>query len=234
MNSERTCFITGMTDGLGLAMAKQLLQEGWKVFGGGRRPERLAALQKEFPQSLFPLYLDVTDAASLLKAREAVEEETQALHMVINCAGIFRPECDAPLEDTDVEAALGVMDINAIGPMRVTKTFLPLLQKGQDPVLVHVSSESGSLTGNTQHHRYDYCMSKAALNMFTVLLRHDLPPMGIRVFAVHPGWMHTAMGGPQAPLSPEESAKGILSLAETMGRAEDPVFFDYDGSIHPL
>ena len=148
MNSERTCFITGMTDGLGLAMAKQLLQEGWKVFGGGRRPERLAALQKEFPQSFFPLYLDVTDAASLLKAREAVEEETQALHMVINCAGIFRPECDAPLEDTDVEAALGVMDINAIGPMRVTKTFLPLLQKGQYPVLVHVSSESGSLTNS--------------------------------------------------------------------------------------
>ena len=55
MNSERTCFITGMTDGLGLAMAKQLLQEGWKVFGGGRRPERLAALQKESPQALFPL-----------------------------------------------------------------------------------------------------------------------------------------------------------------------------------
>ena len=234
MNKAKTCFITGMTDGLGLAMAGQLLREGWIVFGGGRRPERLDALHKEFPHTLFPLYLDVTDASSLLKAKEEVARRTESLDMVINCAGVFREGCDNPLETTDVEAALSVMDINAIGPMRVTKIFLPFLKKGQDPVLVHVSSESGSLTGNTQQHRYDYCMSKAALNMFTVLLRHDLPPMGIRVFAVHPGWMHTAMGGPKAPLSPEESAKGILSLAKTTGRAEDPVFFDYDGSVHPL
>ena len=118
---------------------------------GGR--ERLDALHKEFPHTLFPLYLDVTDASSLLKAKEEVARRTESLDMVINCAGVFREGCDNPLETTDVEAALSVMDINAIGPMRVTKIFLPLLKKGQHPVLVHVSSESGSLTGNTQQHR---------------------------------------------------------------------------------
>jgi NAD(P)-dependent dehydrogenase (short-subunit alcohol dehydrogenase family) len=76
-------------------------------------------------------------------------------------------------------------------------------------------------------------MSKAALNMQSKILQNYLKPRGFRVLAVHPGWMRTNMGGPQAPLPSDESAEAIYKLARREWKAEDPIYVDYQGTPLP-
>jgi NAD(P)-dependent dehydrogenase (short-subunit alcohol dehydrogenase family) len=72
-------------------------------------------------------------------------------------------------------------------------------------------------------------MSKAALNMQSRILQNYLRPRGFKVLAVHPGWMRTNMGGPNASISPDESAEGIFQLALKEWTADDPIYVDYRG-----
>lgn len=75
-------------------------------------------------------------------------------------------------------------------------------------VIVNISSEAGSIGECWRDREFDYCMSKAALNMQSVLLQKYLKSEGIKVLAIHPGWMRTDMGGAEADISPDTSAGG--------------------------
>ena len=82
--------------------------------------------------------------------------------------------------------------------------------------------------------RYDYCMSKAALNIQSVILKRYLKPEGIRVLLFNPGWMHTPMGGPDAPVDPADSARGIAELAEELrGNLERYMYWNYNKTERP-
>lgn len=82
--------------------------------------------------------------------------------------------------------------------------------------------------------RYDYCMSKAALNIQSVILQRYLKPEGIRVLLFNPGWMHTPMGGPEAPVDPAVSARGIADLAESLRtRPDSYMYWNYNGMERP-
>ena len=94
---------------------------------------------------------------------------------------------------------------------------------------------SGSSTDADYIKRYDYCMSKAALNIQSVILQRYLKPDGIRVLLFNPGWMHTPMGGPEAPIDPADSARGIADVSASLcGTLEDEpangMFWNYDGT----
>ncbi|MEM5593877.1 SDR family NAD(P)-dependent oxidoreductase [Niallia circulans] len=105
------------------------------------------------------------------------------------------------------------MDVNVLGPMRVVKHFLPLIYKGEGKAIINISSEAGSIQ-NAYGGDFPYGISKAALNMFSVQLSRYVNEKNITVYAIHPGWIKTDMGGEDATGYPDESANGILDILE--------------------
>jgi NAD(P)-dependent dehydrogenase (short-subunit alcohol dehydrogenase family) len=221
--------VTGADKGLGFSLAKAFVGAGFQVFAGqfveGSPIEALAA---DHPEQLMAIPLDVTDADSVREAAERVSEHTSALDVLINNAGICL-DYAVKLEDTDLDDAFRMMDVNAFGPLRVVLQFLPLLRRGERKVIVNVSSEAGSVGDCTRDFRCAYGMSKAALNMESKMILNRLGPEGFRVLAVDPGWMRTDMGGPDADFHPDESAAAILKLVMDEAAAGDALYVSRDG-----
>jgi NAD(P)-dependent dehydrogenase (short-subunit alcohol dehydrogenase family) len=224
--------VTGADHGLGRAFVEKFLGEGFRVFAGCHRLERDGASARDHGSELTEVPLDVRSAASVAAAAAAVRARSESLDLLINNAGI-NPDKEIPLEALELEMVRDVIDVNALGPLRVTQRFLPLLRRGERKVIVNISSEAGSLARCGRKSWFGYCMSKAALNMQTRILENYLREQGFRVFCVHPGWMRTPMSAAsEAPLAPEESAAHIYALV-AHPRAETPQFVQYDGTEHP-
>ena len=233
----KTVLITGAAGGLGISLVKEYLSRGYKVFGAdiGKRPETETVLAEAGGNYRF-FETDVSDSSSVQKLADKVAAETDSLDILINAAGILRSESENVLEDFDIDGSRKLFDVNALGPLRVVKACIGLLRKGEEKLLINISSEAGSMTTHADYvNRYDYCMSKAALNIQSVILQRYVKPEGIRVLLFNPGWMHTPMGGTNAPINPADSARGIADLAKSL--CEKPfddviasgMFWDYDG-----
>lgn len=222
--------ITGANRGLGLALVTFGLQNGHTVYAGVREVDEkkishLKGLSDQFPGRLTILSVDVTRAESVLAAIQQVGEK---LDVIINNAGILN-ERDNNIEDLDIEAFKLAFEVNTLGPIRVIKHFLPLLKKGEKQSIINISSDSASLS-NVSNKDYPYGLSKAALNMFSEKLHLELKENDIQVVAIHPGWMHTDMGGDSAPTNPIDSAKGIYKIiTERNFMNSHSVFADYRG-----
>ncbi|HEY4103910.1 MAG TPA: SDR family NAD(P)-dependent oxidoreductase [Polyangiaceae bacterium] len=138
--------ITGASRGFGAALSLAFAERGARVFAGARsaRPE-LERIAARYPTQVFPLELDVQRLASVEQARARVLEHTDALDVLVNNAAIRSASADNPIESIDFEDAARTFDINALGALRVTRAFLPLLRHGDASTLVNVSSEAGSI-----------------------------------------------------------------------------------------
>jgi NAD(P)-dependent dehydrogenase (short-subunit alcohol dehydrogenase family) len=230
-----TVVVTGAERGLGLCLTRAFLAAGAAVVAGKRASDRNLRALGEHGGKLTIVQMDVGDPASVRAAAVWVAARFEAIDLLVNNAGVHPGFQDVPLEDRDLgDGALEwTMQVNAFGPLRVTQRFLPLLEKGAGKVIVNVSSESGSIGAARRSAQFEYCMSKAALNMQTRLLANALGPRGYRVLAVHPGWMQTGMGGAGARVPPEEAAAGIFRLAVEPGAAENGAFLDHRGEPLP-
>ena len=229
---SRNVLITGADAGLGLSLVKRFLQGGYKVFAGVYRSEAdLEALLREHGEALVLIPLDVADMDSVRVAVRKVSEQTDALDIVINNAGVHLKNSQLSLEELDLDDQhlQQTMEVNTFGPLRVIQQFLPLLENGEEKLILNISSEAGSIADCRRDRQFVYCMSKAALNMQSKMLQNYLAPRGFQVLAVHPGWMRTKMGGQQATLDADESAEGIYQLATTTRNADDPIYVDYRG-----
>ena len=228
-----TTLVTGANRGIGLAFVRQLLGRGEEVLATARRParaEELGALTAEYPERLRLLPLDVGDEDSL----EALQEQLEgvALDMLINNAGVY-PSSGA-LGSLDYQAIEHAFRINALGPLRVVEAAWEALDRGQRRIIANITSKMGSLGDNTSGGSYGYRMSKAALNMATRSMAHDLAGEGFTVLVLHPGWVQTEMGGPRALIDTEQSVEGMLRAIE---RAEaqglSGRFFEWSGGEVP-
>ena len=232
----KTVLITRAAGGLGIGLVREYLSRNYRVFGADivRHPETDQLAEESGGNCMF-FEADVADTASVARLAEQVGAETGSLDILVNAAGIIRPESEFLLESFDVDGSRKLFDVNALGPLRVTKAFISLLRRGEEKLLVNISSEAGSMTSHADYiNRYDYCMSKAALNIQSVILQRYLKPEGIRVLLFNPGWMHTQMGGPDAPLDPAESARGIVGLAEALRNKPDSyMYWNYNGTERP-
>jgi len=163
-----------------------------------------------------------------------VEKYTDHIDILINNAAIHSETSFEVLENADIDQCLEVYDINAVGPIRVVKAFLQLLKNSQAAQIINISSESGSISTCKREKEFDYCMSKAALNMGTKLLSNYLKKDNIKVLAVHPGWMRTDMGGSNAALDPYETACQLVNLFnQSNNQGDEPIFIDNTGNEFP-
>ncbi len=224
-------FLTGANRGIGLAVVREALARGYRVFAGARQPDRARELQtlaRSHPDQLTLIPIDVADDDSIQAAADLVRAHTDALDVIINNAGVF-PRGER-LHNLDAQTMLHTYRVNSIGPMIVTQRFRPLLRAGSK--VLNITSQLGSITLHMSNH-YSYNSSKAALNMLTRILASELRPEGVIAVVVHPGWVRTDMGGAAAPLAPETSARGILNLAERLTPADSGEFFTWEGKKHP-
>ncbi|WP_168122376.1 SDR family oxidoreductase [Paenibacillus sp. HB172176] len=208
--------ITGANRGLGLALAKEALNRGHVVWAAMRGEpasgSELSGLAASRPQRLRVIRLDVTDEASVAAAASRLKEQGAALDVLINNAAILLGR-SSTLQELDIAEFERTMDVNLYGPIRMAKHFLPLLRGSGSATIMNISSESGSFS-RAYGGDYSYALSKAALNFFNAQLRQLLTDQGIRVFAVHPGWLRTDMGGQAAPADADDNAPALIDLAE--------------------
>lgn len=228
--------LTGANRGIGFELARVLISQGAEVWGTARQsdPARLAALE---PAGM--VQLDLGSEASIVAALATVGESLDGLDVLINCAGIDCRELGGP------ESPRGVFDvpadmfselnrINVTGPMITTREALPLLRRGSNPMVLNFSSQLGSMQVAAEMGRDGpYCVSKAALNMFSVKAAAALRPDGIGVVMLHPGWVSSDMGGSAAPMTPVESASAIAETLASLTLADSGRFIRWDGSDHP-
>ena len=215
--------ITGANRGLGLEFTRQYLERGAHVFAGCRQPTAASSLhhlQARFSQRLSVVALDVANADAIRTAHDTVHAQTESLDVLINNAAIYSTRgSDEPLEqlgNLSFEDALTVLRVNAVGPLLVAQQFLGLLQAGRRAKLINISSGYGSVSANTAGFPYYYSASKAALNMFMRSLAADTKRWGITTVLLDPGWVSTDMGGPGAPLVPQEAVAAMIRVIDAL------------------
>ena len=215
--ARRRVVITGANRGLGLELTRQCIGSGDRVWAGCREPENAGDLAALGPAGILPL--DVADAPSVGAFGRAMAAEIDGLDLLINNAGANATafggdRLRSGVLELDTALFMAQMQVNAVGPMILTRVLLPLLRKSESPVVANMSSQLGSLALGAQMLRdIGYNASKAALNMITTALAGTLAEEGIVVVTIHPGWVKTDMGGPGANLSIDDGVDTIVWLA---------------------
>jgi NAD(P)-dependent dehydrogenase (short-subunit alcohol dehydrogenase family) len=203
----KSALITGANKGIGLETARQLLQEGFKVYLASRNlssgQDAAQKLKSEGLTQVEAVELDVTDEVSVKSAREKIGRKTDVLDVLINNAGINGGAPPYTALEASPEQFLAAFNTNVIGAARTTAAFIDLLRKSPQPRIVNVSTSVGSLSlqSNPDWPAYHYAKyavyasSKAALNMYTIHLAYELRDTPFKVNAVCPGYTKTDFTG---------------------------------------
>jgi NAD(P)-dependent dehydrogenase (short-subunit alcohol dehydrogenase family) len=239
---SKSAFITGSTRGLGLELVRQLAQDkkNYKlVIASGRsKTDELDKLMKTNPQIAF-VKLDVNDEASM---KSAFQETTKllgksGLDLLVNNAGIHDP--NLTLNDCTMGILQNHFSINVCAPVAMCKIFFPLMLKStaKPAVIFNMSSGLGSLSLVESDFMWiPYRMTKAALNMLTVCLAKGecaKSKGAVIAVSIHPGWVATATGGPNAPMTTLQSVSGIVSVLNSLNQNSNGKFIGFDGKEIP-
>jgi NAD(P)-dependent dehydrogenase (short-subunit alcohol dehydrogenase family) len=220
-------FISGANRGIGLELTRQLVARGDRVTAGVRSEEARDALAARLaPQHarIETKVFDTRDNDAILAAAKSIDAPIDVL--VAN-AGAIGPSPRSVL-NMDFAAALDLFNINTLGPLRLAQAFLPLLRRAKNPRVALMSSALGSMA-TVDPSSAVYSATKAALDKFAQCLAVELKPLGVTVAALHPGWVRTDMGGPNAPLSAPESVAGLIATIDGLGLENTGSFLDYRG-----
>ena len=226
--------ITGANKGIGLEFVRQFAARGERVFATCRQPAEAIELQDlkaQNPDLVSITALDVTNPSSIVDSYNTISTQTETLDLLINNAGINID--DGSFGALDLDTMQSILTVNSIAPMLVTQQYLDLVKAGSKPKIINVSSGNGSLTNLVMTGYYSYSASKAALNMYSLRLSHDLKDTGVIVIMLHPGWVKTDMGGPNAAIAPEDSIKSMLQFVDTLTLDKSGGYYDYAGRTIP-
>lgn len=215
--------ITGANSGIGLALATAFAARGDDVVAACRKTSpALSALKVDIHEGV-----DVTDDRAIAAFAETLADGS--VDVLINNAAIYGAEALASPDFLDGVRAQ--FEVNAIGPLRVTRALLPKMHAGAK--LVIITSRSGSIGDNGSGGYYGYRMSKAAVNMAGVNLAHDLKPQGIAVALLHPGMVRTGMTSAAGAISPAVSAERLIARIDEMTLAGTGRFLHAEGHELP-
>jgi len=217
--------VTGANRGIGLEFTQQYLANGWHVYATYRQQPgtALAALACD---QLTLLPLDVTEDASILALQEQLSGVE--LDLIINNAGLFGPR-DQSLGTVSRQQWLDVLNVNSVAPLMLAQALRSNLTTKQGTFAV-LSSRMGSIDDNDSGSLYLYRSSKTAVNQVVKSLSIDLKDQGIKVIALHPGWVRTDMGGPNGSIDTRTSVDGIRHVLEHISPADSGRFINYDGT----
>lgn len=228
MVTSKWALVVGASRGLGLGLAAELQHRGWNVVAtvrdeaGERRLEKLA---KKPGGEVRVEHLDINDdrqIAALRRRLDGLEFE-----LVFVNAGIS-PKGRSDAATATREEAAAVFMTNAVSPLRIAHAFLDRVREGPG-IVAFMSSGLGSVANKTDSYSELYSASKAALNSLSRSLAASLGRRRVTVLAIAPGWVRTDMGGRGAPLSVEESARGIVDVLESRAGTGHHGFVDYRG-----
>lgn len=227
-----TVLITGASRGLGLEFVRQYAQAGWRVHACYRDPKKAGDLTKLAGASggkITAHALDVADFGQIEALAKTLNAE--AIDVLLNNAGVYAR--GAPFGHLEYAVWERSFRVNALAPVRMAEAFVEHVARSQKKMIVNVTSLMGSLTDNTSGGSYAYRSSKAALNMATLCMAHDLKARGISTVVLHPGWVKTDMGGPDAPVEAAESVRGMRAVIDRTTLEQSGKFFDYEGDPLP-
>ena len=229
--------ITGASRGVGFALVQEYVKtRDVHIFATCRNPDsatELNALCNQNEGKITIVQLDINDSASIDASVKAVEQHTSALDVLINNAGIYPKgnHQSQSMGNLSLEDVAEVINTNSVSPLIVTQAYRHLLKKGDNPRVVMISSQMGSLI-NAGGGAYAYRMSKASMNMAARILSRDGSMSGITTITTHPGWVQTDMGGSSASITPYESATGLIKLISRLNRSDNGKFYRWNGSEH--
>jgi NAD(P)-dependent dehydrogenase (short-subunit alcohol dehydrogenase family) len=209
----RRILITGASRGVGFESAKLFLKEGARVIGAARDPRRLLdAAQHLAPLGEFhTLVLDLERPGFERDAVSAVARHfAGSLDILFNNAGVMTAHESIDQEPHD--ALSKMLQVNLVAVNDLTRALLPALLAGFEPRVMNTSSGAGNFGAVREANIASYRVSKFALNGLTLNWAETFKGR-LAVNAFDPGWVKTDLGGPNAPGTPEESARGALALA---------------------
>ncbi len=227
MAEDRRALVVGASRGLGLGLAAELQRRGWQVVGTVRDDPGERRLQASGGDIRIER-LDINDDAGIAALRRRLDG--LAFDLVFVVAGIA-PERDDAARASREEAA-DVFLTNAVAPLRVAQAFLDRVRDGPG-IVAFMSSGLGSVAAKTDSYGALYSASKAALNSLSRSFAAALGRRRVTVLAVAPGWVKTDMGGAGAPLSVEESVRGIVDVIESRAGSLRHGFVDHRGRAVP-
>jgi NAD(P)-dependent dehydrogenase (short-subunit alcohol dehydrogenase family) len=220
--------VVGANRGIGLGVVKELLRRGWSVIATARHPDaaaELKALAAANPGRLEIQALEMNSPGQLDRFASAMAGKT--LDAVLINAGIPGPDHMSANQASAAEIG-DLMYTNAIGPIRLARALAGAVRE-KTGVLAFTSSIMGSVGLGSDGYHELYRASKAALNSMSRGLWNEVKSSGVTLLTMHPGWVRTDMGGPSAPVSVDESARGLVAVIERERGKHHHVFVDYQG-----
>jgi len=224
--------ITGTNRGIGLEFVKHYLKNNEKVIATYRNKNSAKDLLelKNTTSNLSLVELDVSNPNSINEFASKITD--QPIDTFINNAGVFGPR-NNEFGNFNAKEWLHVFNINTIAPLLITQKILKNLRLGKNKKLVFISSKVGSIEENTGGGMYIYRSSKTALNQVIKSLSIDFKDENFIAAALHPGWVQTDMGGPNALIDTKTSVKGMTEVIDSLVLKNSGRFYNYDGSSIP-
>ena len=228
----QTALIVGASRGIGLGLVEELVDRGWEVTGTARSAAGEAALKAAAGKAGGNVHIETVDTTDLASAESLRDRlKGQVFDLIVVNAGVSGPQNKNPRTVTNEEFS-GLFVTNALAPVRFAELFAKRV-KPQTGVLGLMTSQLGSVEQASAGGMELYRASKAALNSFTRSFAARHKDKGIAVLSLHPGWVRTDMGGPNADIDVETSVRGLTNVIERAQKDRQNGYFDYKGDTLP-
>jgi NAD(P)-dependent dehydrogenase (short-subunit alcohol dehydrogenase family) len=200
MSERKVALVTGVSSGIGKAIAAELVAAGFRVFGSVRSPKT------DVPEGVEQVVLDVRDDASIEKAVQEILARAGRIDALVNNAG---GSIVGAIEETETRQAQDLFDVNFFGAVRLTRAVLPAMRTQRSGRIAFISSLVGFVPAPFMGF---YSASKHALEGYSESLDHEVRPLGVRAILIQPGFIKTNID--------QNAQRAAASIADYQGARE--------------